>query len=715
MTATRIIYFVTTAALAVIAALSLQIYRTAERDAIEAYSSQQLVVTGAVAAAIDSEIEALGVQLRQFSALPSVQTPTAEYTGQRVKAAFGPNPKGLVLQLVRIDATGRGMYWSVDGELTTEAADRRLDVATWRLLSDRANENVVLLGPAWWEAGAPAERRALIVPVWRDSSSLEIPVPPGDFNGALALVIDTRKVADFYLGRVAADLPQGTHVMVMGTGGPAVRVTPGGTEIVKPAVPLRVPGSAQGSAIIDGPDGRTVHAWSAFSAANQTWRVETSAPYQRITARVRRSALSQLLVTTAMLVAVPLAAWLLLRHERRAKEEQRALQAELAGAQKMDALGRLAGGIAHDFNNMLTAILGYATLILDEVRPGTAVHDHALQVQRASERAAELTRQLLAFGRRQVLQAESLDLGALVAELLPLLRRLIGERVSVVPDVEPGLWQVAADPIQLEQALINLAINARDAMLDGGSLYIGLRNRSLPAGERREDYTVRAGDYVEVIVRDTGTGMDEATRQQMFEPFFTTKPKGKGTGLGLPSVYGFLKQSGGYIAVASAPGEGTTVELLLPRTKATGHQPHGVPASEQAKSAGESGGITVLVVEDENAVRALATALLTRNGYRVLAAPNAAAALDLVNTPSRIDLLITDVVMPGMQGPALARELRRRMPSLPIVFMSGYAADEITDDLLRDAGLLAKPFSTAQLLEAVRAALARRGAPGHET
>lgn len=705
MTATRIIYFVTTVALAVIAALSLQIYRSAERDAIESYSSQQLVITGAVAAAIQSEIDALSIQVRQFATLPSVQTPTPGFTGQRVEAAFGANPKGLVQQVARIDASGRAFYWSMDGTLTTETGDLRPDPVTWRLLSDRANKDVTLLAPVWWEAGPPVDRRALIVPIWRTSPSLEIPEPPDDFNGALALVIDAQELAALYLAGVAADLAEGTQLMVMGTGGPSIQVNADGAEVVGATTPAHTPSSPQGTAIVDDTTGRAVHAWSTFSAANNTWRVETSAPYQRITSRVRRSAVSQLTVTTAMMLALPFAAWLLLRREHRVKEEQRSLQAQLAGAQKMDALGRLAGGVAHDFNNMLTAILGYATLILEEAKPGTTVHEHAQQVQRASERAAELTRQLLAFGRRQVLQAESLDLGALVAELLPLLRRLIGERVSVVPDVEPGLWQVAADPIQLEQAVINLAINARDAMPEGGTLYLGLRNRSLPDGERREHYMVRPSDYVEVIVRDTGIGMDEATRQRMFEPFFTTKPKGKGTGLGLPSVYGFLKQSGGYIAVTSAPGTGTTVELLLPRARALAEPHHDAPALAHPRSGGRSGGVTVLVVEDEGAVRSLTTAILTRHGYRVLAAANAAAALELLKASPTPDLLITDVVMPGMQGPALARELRQRMPSLPIVLMSGYAADEVTDELLRDAVLLPKPFSSALLLETVRSAL----------
>ena len=216
---------------------------------------------------------------------------------------------------------------------------------------------------------------------------------------------------------------------------------------------------------------------------------------------------------------------------------------------------------------------------------------------------------------------------------------------------------------------------------------------------------MRPADYVEVIVRDTGIGMDEATRQRMFEPFFTTKPKGKGTGLGLPSVYGFLKQSGGYIAVSSALGAGTTVELLLPRARVAA-EPHLEPVPiAHLKAAAKSGGVTVLVVEDEAAVRSLTTSLLTRHGYRVLAAANAAAALELLKTSPTPDLLITDVVMPGMQGPALARELRQRMPSLPIVLMSGYAADEITDELLRDAVLLPKPFSSALLLETVRSVL----------
>ncbi len=706
--ATRIIYLVTIAALVLIAALSLAIYRSAERDAVAAYSSQQLAVTGAVASAIQSEIDALSERLRLFGTLPSVQMPSVEYVGGRVNAAFGRDRRGLVTEVARVDATGHAYHWSTDGRLIVNGAVTRVDADMRARVADRAHEGDVLLAPVWWQETAPAHLRALVTPVWRTASSLEIPTPPNDFNGILALVIDVRRLAELYLGRASTDLIEDRQLMEMGRGGPAVVVGATGGRFVT-GISTHVDDQAAGTTVIDGPIGRRVHSWSRFIAADHTWLVETSAPYERITARVRRSAFGQLYLTLALFLAVTLAAWLLVRRERRAEEERGALRLQLAHAQKMEAIGRLAGGVAHDFNNMLTAILGYATLILEEAPPASSIHEHADQIRRASESASGLTHKLLAFGRRQVLQAEPLDLGAMFESLLSLVGRVIGERIVIASDAQPGLWPVVADPVQVEQSLVNLAINARDAMPEGGTLHVHVRNHPCPEGELRDGYVVLPGDYVQVVVRDTGVGMDETTRKRMFEPFFTTKPKGKGTGLGLSSVYGFVKQSGGYINVTSAPGAGTTIELLLPRAPA-GRTPKVeavFPAA--AVSPVRTGSATILVVEDEDAVRALAVSLLERQGYRVIQAANAGGALRVVERDrERIDLLLTDVVMPGMQGPELARLLRLEYPTLPVVFMSGYAAEELTDEMRRDAVLLPKPFSSATLLDAVGGALDRR-------
>ena len=231
----------------------------------------------------------------------------------------------------------------------------------------------------------------------------------------------------------------------------------------------------------------------------------------------------------------------------------------------MEAIGKLAGGVAHDFNNMLTAILGYASLIHEDAPASSPMREFSGQIRRAAESAAALTQKLLAFSRRQVLQANQFDLAPMVENLLLLVRRVIGENIAVDFDAEKGLWPILADPVQVEQSIVNLAINARDAMPDGGTLSILARNLSRPRGERRGDVEVRPGDYVQITVADTGSGMDDATKARMFEPFFTTKPTGQGTGLGLSTVYGFVKQCGGYVTVQSTRGAGTAIELLLPR------------------------------------------------------------------------------------------------------------------------------------------------------
>jgi two-component system cell cycle sensor histidine kinase/response regulator CckA len=296
------------------------------------------------------------------------------------------------------------------------------------------------------------------------------------------------------------------------------------------------------------------------------------------------------------------------------------------------------------------------------------------------------------------------DFRSLLGNLLPLVRGAIGEDVVLSTQIGEGLWSILADPAQLEQSIINLAINARDAMPTGGTLQITARNAPRPNGERRPDADVRAGDYVQVTVTDTGTGMDESTRLRMFDPFFTTKTPGKGTGLGLSTVYGFVRQCGGYIGVLSTPGQGTSIELLLPRAL-TGAVTPSTPAALVELVAGVTG-LTVLLAEDEDGVRQLAVEVLTRHGYQVLAAANGEAALKVASVhDGTIHLLITDVVMPGMKGPELADRMRAMRPGIRVLLMSGYAADIVTAADLREATLLAKPFAAATLLKAVRAVL----------
>jgi len=374
---------------------------------------------------------------------------------------------------------------------------------------------------------------------------------------------------------------------------------------------------------------------------------------------------------------------------KQAEAERDRLRDELHHAQKLEALGRLAAGIAHDFNNMLTAIRGYADLLVARLEPGDAAHRDALQIKRAAEQAAALPSQLLAFGRKQSLQPKLVDLNEVVRATDQLLRHLVSETIDV--DVEAHARQAVAfvDPSQFEHVLVNLALNARDAMPSGGTLTIATRETEVDAQLALEQ-GVTPGGYVVVSVADTGVGMDDETRTRIFEPYFTTKPHGQGSGLGLASVYGTVTQSGGFIAVATEPGKGTTFEIH-------------VPLAEGA--ARPDGGTTVLLVEDEDVVRGLAVEVLESAGFEVHAAADGPAALELLERlDRRVDVVVTDVVMPGLGGRDLVREIRRGRPDLPVVFMSGYTDGglDAEADLQGRAAFLQKPFSTAELVAAVR-------------
>jgi PAS domain S-box-containing protein len=365
----------------------------------------------------------------------------------------------------------------------------------------------------------------------------------------------------------------------------------------------------------------------------------------------------------------------------------RRLEEELRQSQKMEAVGRLAGGIAHDFNNLLTAITGYGELALAKLEE-PEVREYVFEMKRAGERAAALTKQLLAFSRRQVLQPKIVDPNATIAELDALLDRLLGEQIELVTYLDPAVGRTKADPGQLQQVVMNLALNARDALPRGGRLTISTSN-----------VTVDGVDYIELAVADDGTGMDRATLEQAFEPFFTTKPLGEGTGLGLATVYGIVKQSGGDVVAASAPGEGTTVRVLLPLAA-------GSPAiaEEQAAAREAPWAATVLLVEDEQIVRKLVATMLDDAGYRVLQAENAEEAIAYAETEERIDVLLTDVVMPGLSGPELAEHLTERWPTLRVLFVSGYTAEAIEKhgQISPGTSFLQKPFNRAQLTHALQ-------------
>ncbi|MFW6205616.1 MAG: PAS domain S-box protein, partial [Gemmatimonadota bacterium] len=380
--------------------------------------------------------------------------------------------------------------------------------------------------------------------------------------------------------------------------------------------------------------------------------------------------------------------------------ESRRLEEQLRQAQKMEAVGRLAGGIAHDFNNLLTAVVGHVKFLLDGLEPGDPLREEAEGIQESADRARRLTRQLLAFSRQQMLDPRLVDLGAVLESFEPLLRRLIGEDVllEVVRDDAPS--PVVVDPGQLEQVVLNLIVNARDAMPDGGRLTI--RTRCLEVGEGGVPGAVdpiAAGRYAVLVVADTGVGMSGETMDRIFDPFFTTKPTGQGTGLGLSTVYGIINQSSGQIRVESEPGQGTTFTVYLPSAA----EGQGRTPGPQREGTPPGGTESILLVEDDDAVRTLAARVLERAGYTVHTARDGREALDRVGGLEAVDLLLTDVVMPGLSGRQLADRLRGRDPTLRVVFMSGYTADEtIRDREHRVGAFLEKPFTPDRLAAIVR-------------
>ncbi len=386
--------------------------------------------------------------------------------------------------------------------------------------------------------------------------------------------------------------------------------------------------------------------------------------------------------------------------------ERKQLEEQFRQSQKMEAVGKLAGGIAHDFNNLLTAIMGYSEMLLARGVAEEIRHGHAQQIKKAAERAASLTHQLLAYSRKQVLQARVINLNEVVGEMNGLLRRVIGEDVELATELEPQLWKVKADPNQIEQALMNMAVNSRDAMPGGGRLTISTRNRVLDEIAVRAYPEFSAGDYVELRVADTGQGMEEGVRERIFEPFFTTKKVGEGTGLGLSMVFGVVKQSGGNISVTSQPHAGACFEVLLPRSQET--------ETDRARRVSETalairGSETILLVEDDPDVRALVKETLSGSGYRVLEAADGRAALTLSGGfADEIHLLLSDLIMPGMGGRELAERLCRLRPQLRVVFMSGYADDALRGTVVQ-APLMAfieKPFTSSILCARIRASLA---------
>jgi PAS domain S-box-containing protein len=382
--------------------------------------------------------------------------------------------------------------------------------------------------------------------------------------------------------------------------------------------------------------------------------------------------------------------------------ERRALERQLRMAQKMEAVGRLSGGIAHDFNNLLGVIIGYSQVLKRSLKPENPLYEHAEEIEKASQRAVSLTRQLLAFSRQQVLEPVILNMNALLTDMEKMLPRLIGEDVALALVLDPTLAQVKADPGQVEQVIMNLAVNARDAMPEGGKLTIQTANVNLDTAYTHQHPGSRVGSYVMLRVTDTGTGIDPEIQSQIFEPFFTTKERDKGTGLGLATVYGVVKQSGGYIAVDSEKGKGASFSVYLPRVE---HAAAAVDIGTEQPVKSFRGSETILLVEDEESLRKLANMFLQDNGYQVLGAADGAQALQVARQHTGpIHLLLTDVVMPGINGRVLAERLAPGQPGMKILYMSGYTDSFIAGHGVLEAGshLLHKPFTEETLTRKVR-------------
>ncbi|MEX0971780.1 MAG: ATP-binding protein [Solirubrobacterales bacterium] len=391
--------------------------------------------------------------------------------------------------------------------------------------------------------------------------------------------------------------------------------------------------------------------------------------------------------------------------ERAESEREKALQDQLQRSRRLESIGQLAGGIAHDFNNILGVIMNYAEFVADELEPESKAQADVEEIRRAAERAAALTRQLLIFSRREVVKPELLDLASVIGELENLLRRALGERVEMRVSTDQGLAAIEADPSQIEQVLVNLAVNARDAMPEGGRLLIEAENTELDEEYAYMHPDTKPGRYVRLKVSDTGLGMDGETLEHIFEPFFTTKSEG--TGLGLATVYGIVTGAGGRIDVYSEPGFGTTVKIHLPASSAAPTRPAAAPPDHEGGK-----GEVVLVVEDEPDVKRMAERILSKGGYSVIGAAHGRDAIEICRDAEQaIDLLLTDVIMPEMLGTELVERVRAIQPELPVIYMSGYSHDVLAPQALTASdrsAFIEKPFNARALLRAVRDLLERK-------
>jgi nitrogen-specific signal transduction histidine kinase/CheY-like chemotaxis protein len=383
--------------------------------------------------------------------------------------------------------------------------------------------------------------------------------------------------------------------------------------------------------------------------------------------------------------------------------ERKRLEEQLIQAQRMEAVGRLSGGIAHDFNNLLTAMIGYCDLALEDIGASDPLKGTIEEIRKAGTRAADLTKQLLAFSRKQILRPRIIDLNAVIAALTGMLERLIGEDIRLVTRLDQSLGRINADPGQMEQVIMNLCLNSRDAMPNGGEVILSTTNLDVGADFTMDGAVLPEGAYASLTVSDTGVGMDEETQAHVFEPFYTTKHPGKGTGLGLSTVYGIVKQSGGHIRFTSAPGRGTSFEVIFPRTVERRQDAQAVDVEKRL-----TGAETVLLVEDEPIIRRMMQETLEKSGYTVVTAASAEEALYVTGTHGgRIHLVILDLVLPGMSGMGLGERLKEIMAGTRIMYISGYAGEAVAHQgkLPADAAFLQKPFPPTALLSKVREVL----------
>ena len=466
-----------------------------------------------------------------------------------------------------------------------------------------------------------------------------------------------------------------------------------------------------------------IHAWQRLTCPDPTYRAHVSRVWDRL-AQQRHGVGGEpteavewdLLCADGETRAVDIRTFVLgeavvavfndITARRRAEKAAARLEAELAQAHHLESLGRLAGGIAHDFNNLLMVVNGYSDALASQLPGGSREQDKAVEIRRAGERAAHLTSQLLAFSRAQAAEAQPVGLNALVLEANPTLSRLLGDRVALTFQLDERLGPVLADPGQLQQVLLNLCANAADAMPDAGEVVIGTRNVDVGEDGLPDWPTAPTGPWVALFVQDNGVGMDEETRLRAFEPFFSAKVRGKGAGLGLSTVYGIVRQHDGWMTAASQPGSGTTITVYLPRAETLATSDAAV--ASQPDDIELRGNETILLVEDEREVRKLVSSLLEPFGYTVVHVSNGADALArLAENPGRIQLVLTDVVMPGMTGKELSDRVRVEYPQIPILFMSGYTGDVIATRGIVESGLpfIAKPFTARSLVRKVRTVL----------